>query len=77
MNIARYSAYRGKNNNEIKVFIEVDDMLISEASLMVSHISWELEQKMAKNWKYLPSLSLPEAYNIVTLPYAKIEKETI
>jgi hypothetical protein len=40
--------------------------------LQLQALSLALKQKLTKKWKCLPSASLPEAYNIVTLPYKAI-----
>jgi DNA polymerase I-like protein with 3'-5' exonuclease and polymerase domains len=50
----------------------VDNLSFEVAAKEVEKISNLLKEKMTKKWKCLPSLSLPHAYNIVTLPYKKI-----
>jgi len=45
---------------------------LEEADETLKHYSDALKEKMTKKWKTLPSLNLPEAYNIVTLPYKHI-----
>ena len=70
--IEDYYIYQGKDEEKIQVFIEVDSVPLKEAELQLQALSLALEQKLSKKWKCLPSASLPEAYNIVTLPYKKI-----
>jgi len=43
---------------------------LEEADKQLQTFSDALKEKMTKKWKTLPSLNLPEDYNIVTLPYA-------
>jgi len=56
----------------VQVFIEVNRLTLQEAEEKLQEISENLKQKLSKRWKCLPSASLPEAYNIVTLPYKSI-----
>ncbi|CAA6805174.1 MAG: Unknown protein [uncultured Sulfurovum sp.] len=72
LDITRYHIYQGKTEERLRVFIEVDTLKLEEADEKLQKISDALKQKMVKKWKCLPSISLPEAYNIVTLPYAEI-----
>jgi len=71
LNILDYHIYQGKDEKRLQVFIEVENILIEEAEKRLLEISHALRQKMPIHWNCLPSLSLPEAYNIVTLPYKK------
>ncbi len=73
MNITKYYAYQGKDEEKIQIFIEVNTLSLQEADSTLQKISDNLKQKLTKRWKCLPSLSLPEAYNIVTLPYKKFD----
>ena len=59
----------GRDEEKIQVFIQVDHVSLKEADTELQKISDALRQKLTKRWKCLPSASLPEAYNIVTLPY--------
>ena len=69
MKIDAYHIYQGKDEEKVQVFIEVDKLSLEEADAKLQEISDNLKQKLTKRWKCLPLLSLPEAYNIVTLPY--------
>ncbi|AKF25466.1 hypothetical protein YH65_08830 [Sulfurovum lithotrophicum] len=70
--IKDYHIYRGKHEETIQVFIEVKPLTLQEADDALQKISDALKEKLGKKWKTLPSASLPEAYNIVTLPYKEI-----
>jgi len=69
LEINHYSIYEGKDKERIQIFIHVNQLSLKSADKQLKSISNALKTKMTKNWKYLPRLSLPEAYNIVTLPY--------
>jgi len=72
MHIEQFQIYQGKDEERVQVFIEVDQLTLEEAEEQLQEISSNLTQKLTKKWKCLPLLSLPEAYNIVTLPYKSI-----
>ena len=67
--LSDYHIYQGKDAERIQVFIAVDQLTLQEADAQLQTLSDSLEEKMTKKWKCLPSVTLPEAYNIVTLPY--------
>lgn len=69
LDISDFFIYQGKDIERLQVFIKVEHLTLEEADNQVQQISDDLKQKMTKKWKCLPSLQLPEAYNIVTLPY--------
>ncbi len=69
MKIDAYHIYQGKDEEKIQVFIEVEQLTVEEAEAQLEVISDNLKQKLTKRWKCLPLCSLPEDYNIVTLPY--------
>jgi len=70
--ITHYQLYQGKSKEKIQLFIKVDELPMDEAEERLEILSSMLEQKLDKAWKCLPSSNLPEAYNIVTLPYERI-----
>jgi len=72
LEIHQYTMYEGKNKECIQVFIHVHQLSLEDAEHQLKSISDTLKTKMTKNWKYLPTLSLPNAYNILILPYKKI-----
>lgn len=72
LDITHYHLFQGKTEERIRVFIEVDNISLEEADAKLNELSQALKTKMVKKWKCLPSLSLPEAYNIVTLPYKEL-----
>ncbi len=69
LDISDYHIYQGKDPERLQVFIAVSQLTLEEADTRLQHISDALKEKMTKKWKCLPSIQLPEAYNIVTLPH--------
>ena len=67
-----YYIYQGKDATRVQVFIPVNHLSLEEADQQLNIYSEALKEKMTKKWKTLPSINLPEAYNIVTLPYNHI-----
>ncbi|MGB5506547.1 MAG: hypothetical protein WBM70_07675 [Sulfurovum sp.] len=72
MDISEYTLYQGKDVERLQVFIAVKQLTLEEADTQLQILSNALKEKMTKNWKCLPSIALPEAYNIVSLPYNKL-----
>ena len=72
MNITDYTLYQGKDEERIQVFIRVEQVTLEEADAQLKIVSNALKEKMTKNWKCLPSITLPEDYNIVSLPYIQL-----
>ncbi len=72
MGITDYHIYQGKDEEKVQVFIHVDHLPLAEADAQLQNISDKLKQRLTKRWKTLPSLQLPEDYNIVTLPYGEL-----
>jgi hypothetical protein len=70
--LSDYHIYQGKDPERLQVFISVDSLPLEEADRQLQSISDALKEKMTKKWKCLPSLTLPEAYNIITLPYNRL-----
>jgi hypothetical protein len=72
LGITEFHIYQGKSEERIQLFIEVDHLSLEEADTRLKELSEMLKTKLTKKWKCLPDISLPEAYNIVTLPYQKL-----
>ncbi|MBA1420728.1 MAG: DUF1882 domain-containing protein [Epsilonproteobacteria bacterium] len=71
LEIENYYIYQGKDKERLQVFITVETLSLEEADRQLQVYSDALKEKMTKRWKTLPSIQLPESYNIVTLPYLK------
>lgn len=72
LGITKFHIYQGKSEERIQVFIKVNRLSLEEADIRLKELSEMLKTKLTKKWKCLPDVSLPEAYNIVTLPYHKL-----
>jgi len=70
LSVGNYHIYQGKDVERVQVFISVHALTLEEADRQLKVYSDALKEKMTKKWKTLPSLQLPEPYNIVTLPYS-------
>ena len=73
LDIEKYHIYEGKDVERLQVFIEVNNLSLEDADAKLQELSDALKEKMTKKWKCLPSSSLPKEYNIVTLPYKKLD----
>ncbi len=73
MQLEAFHIYRGREPQKVQIFIPVSAMSVEGAEKILNTISDKLASRLPKRWKTLPSTKLPEAYNIVTLPYAQIE----
>jgi L-rhamnose mutarotase len=72
MKISNYNIYQGRDEKRVRVFVSVNNMPLKEAEVKLQEISDNLSQKLSKKWKCLPLSSLPNEYNIVTLPYKEL-----
>ena len=72
LDISDYTIYQGKDVERLQVFVEVEKLTLEEADRQLQKLSNALKEKITKKWKCLPSLQLPEAYNIVTLPHKTV-----
>jgi len=71
LQIDDYLYCEGKRSSYIQLFIPVNALPLEEADETINKISDALETRLPKEWKCFPDKSLPECYNIVTLPYQK------
>jgi len=69
--IENYRYYQGKKENYLQLVIPVKHMKLDRAHEVVSQISDTLTTKLNREWKCFPDKSLPENYNIMTLPYGE------
>ena len=71
LQVEEYNYYQGKRKNYIQLFIDTEALPLEKADQMLRNISDDLELRLTKEWKCFPDITLPECYNIVTLPYGK------
>jgi hypothetical protein len=67
--IKQYNYFQGKKRDYLLLFIPVESLSLQEADEQVQLISDALATRMPKEWKCFPDKTMPECYNIVTLPY--------
>ena len=70
--IEDFTLFQGRDEEKVQVFIHVHAMSLDEAEKYLAILSDKLKTRVTKRWKTLPSAMLPEAYNIVTLPYRQL-----
>ncbi len=72
LGITRYRLYRGERPRNRSVVLFPGPQSLEELHRLGSRISEMLETRLAKTWRILPDRRLPEAYNILPLPYGYI-----
>lgn len=73
MDIRSFYIFKGKTDRHLQIFIPTPKIKLQEAHDKLEKISNLLATKLPVEWRTLPSKNLPEAYNIVTLPYQILE----
>lgn len=66
--IKNYHIYQGRDKKHIQIFIAVNNLPRLEAEAKITALSDTLETRLTKQWKCLPTSTLPEEYNIIDLP---------
>ncbi|HHD72377.1 MAG TPA: DUF1882 domain-containing protein [Epsilonproteobacteria bacterium] len=67
--IDQYAYFEGKKHHYIQLFIPVDALPLNQANENIQKVSDALAMRLPKEWKCFPDPSLPDSYNIITLPY--------
>lgn len=68
--------FHSKTASHMHLYIACDCPALQEAIEMGKIISDKLEEKLARQWRIFPTDSLPEAYNIMNLPYESFTLST-
>ncbi len=61
--------FRSRSGGHLHLYVACDGTALQEAIEMGKIISKKLEEKLSKQWRVFPTDMLPEAYNIMNLPY--------
>lgn len=61
--------FRSKTPGHLHLYIACDGCALQHAVEMGKIISKNLEAKIGRQWRVFPSDTLPDAYNIINLPY--------
>jgi Domain of unknown function (DUF1882) len=69
LGIEKYRFHQGKREETLTLVIFTTPLTLDEASMKLKTISEALESRMLKKWKILPDNTLPDDYQIMTLPY--------
>ncbi len=74
LGIANYRFFHGKSSDKILAAIIPETPLdLTDADRTIRDISDKLATRLGRSWKHLPDATLPDDYQIVTLPYAPFE----
>lgn len=63
-------AFHTKTPQHLHLYIACEGTALQHAVEMGKIISQKLEEKMSRQWRVFPTDALPDAYNIMNLPYA-------
>ncbi|MEJ2467782.1 MAG: DUF1882 domain-containing protein [Campylobacterales bacterium] len=61
--------FQSKTPKHLHLYIACDGTALQHAVEMGKIISQKLEEKMSRQWRVFPTDALPDAYNIMNLPY--------
>ncbi len=62
--------FHSKTPGHLHLYIACNDTALQSAIEMGKIISQKLEEKMNRQWRVFPTDTVPDAYNIMNLPYA-------
>ena len=62
--------FRSKTAMHLHLYIACENTALQQAVEMGKIISQKLEEKMSRQWRVFPTDTVPDAYNIMNLPYA-------
>ena len=61
--------FRSKSSGHLHLYIACSGIALQAAIKTGKIISEKLEEKLTKQWRVYPTDTLPDAYNIINLPY--------
>ena len=64
-----FEAYESKTSSHLHLYVYTDYISAPQREELGKIISNKLEDKLQKQWRIYPNSSLPEAYNILNIPY--------
>jgi len=62
--------FQSKSSNHLHLYIACENTALQHAIEVGKIISQKLEEKMNRQWRVFPTDTVPDAYNIMNLPYA-------
>ena len=67
-----YALFRGKREERRSVVLFLPEQELESLHRLGGELSDMLQTRLPKSWRILPDRRLPEAYNIMTMPYGYI-----
>jgi hypothetical protein len=64
-----FQAYESKTPSHLHLYVACGDISAPKREELGKIISNKLEERLQKQWRIFPNAGLPEAYNILNLPY--------
>jgi len=64
-----FTAYESKTLSHLHLYVSCGNISASQREELGKIISNKLEDKLQKQWRIYPNSGLPEAYNILNIPY--------
>ena len=68
-NLNNFEAYESKTPSHLHLYVACGDISAPKREELGKMISDKLEERLQKQWRIYPNSGLPEAYNILNLPY--------
>lgn len=67
--LSDFIAYQSKTPSHLHLYVHCGDISAVQREELGKIISNKLEEKIQKQWRIFPNPGLPDAYNILNLPY--------
>ncbi len=64
-----FAAYESKTPSHLHLYVHCGDISAPQREELGKIISNKLEEKLQKQWRIFPNSGLPDAYNILNVPY--------
>ncbi len=64
-----FTAYESKTPSHLHLYVYCGDISAVQREELAKIISNKLEEKLQKQWRIFPNPGLPDAYNILNIPY--------
>ena len=68
-NLDEFTAYESKTPSHLHLYVYCGDISATQREELGKIISNKLEEKLQKQWRIFPNTGLPDAYNILNIPY--------
>lgn len=68
-NLNDFAAYESKTPSHLHLYVSCGNISAPQREELGKIISNRLEEKLQKQWRIFPNRGLPDAYNILNIPY--------